>query len=161
MGFGDIDVVNPEHVNFPAPEMLWMSHNYSYPIDMWSVGNIVAELFIQRPLSKYRFENTSKRMVFIMSLLGNPNFEDFLHMFGLPLTEDNQRAMMNAKDYPSFYPTLSFELEKAPTLVNHESFVDLMTRILCYNPSKRLTPEEAIKHHFFSDTLNVAHDKNL
>ena len=39
---------------YRAPELLLNDMNYSYPIDTWSVGCIVAELWSKTPIFKVR-----------------------------------------------------------------------------------------------------------
>ena len=54
---------------YRAPEII-LGLKYSYPIDMWSLGCLLSELYTGRPL--FPGENETDQLLWIMSALGHP-----------------------------------------------------------------------------------------
>ncbi|KAK0595603.1 hypothetical protein LWI29_008288 [Acer saccharum] len=54
-------------------EVMLFSHNYSYPVDLWAMGAIMAELLMLRPLFPGR--NASDQMSVMCRVLGSPTTE--------------------------------------------------------------------------------------
>ena len=63
---------------YRAPELLCESTCYSYKIDVWSAGCVVAEMFLGRPI--FPGCTTSTQLLEICSVLGNPTKEEYLEM---------------------------------------------------------------------------------
>ena len=123
---------------YRAPDVLMGSKHYSTSVDMWSVGCIFAEMANGRPL----FPGTSERdqLLRIFKALGTPSVEDFPGIVDLP-------------KYDPMTP-----VHPAPTswksLCKHGTpeMIDLLQRMLQYNPAKRISPEEALAHSFFASS---------
>jgi dual specificity tyrosine-phosphorylation-regulated kinase 2/3/4 len=63
--FDDFQV---QSLYYRAPEVLLGSWNFSYAIDMWSLGCVLAELYIGRPL--FRVRSSSELFVNMQQVLG-------------------------------------------------------------------------------------------
>merc|ERR1719460_1575959 len=59
---------------YRAPELLLDNAAYDFAIDMWSVGCILIEMLIRKPLLKGKSSKDQLRL--ILSLLGSPAPED-------------------------------------------------------------------------------------
>lgn len=118
-----------------APELLLGETNYTTAIDMWSVGCIFAELVNKEPLFQGRGE--MDQLAKIMRLLGTPTVEKWPGL----------RTLMQGKTSQFIKQPYSYLDETFPNLTQNGR--DLLARLLTYDPSKRISAEEALKHPYF------------
>jgi cyclin-dependent kinase len=126
---------------YRAPDVLMGSRKYSTPVDIWSVGCIMAEMANGRPLVAGTSESDQLDRIF--RLLGTPTVQDYPGLVDLP--EYNPDVL------PPYPPPRNGIKSLVPTL--NPLGVDLLTRMLQYDPAKRITAQEALSHAFFSDML--------
>lgn len=126
---------------YRAPEILLQSSYYNASIDMWAMGTIMAELFTFQPL----FPGSSEvdQIYKICSIIGNPNHRTWPE--GLRLA-----ASMNYQ-FPQFKSTnLSLVIPNAST-----EAIDLINSLLSWDPVKRPTAAECLRHPFFQPCLYI------
>uniref|UniRef100_A0A8C6GE15 non-specific serine/threonine protein kinase n=1 Tax=Mus spicilegus TaxID=10103 RepID=A0A8C6GE15_MUSSI len=120
---------------YRAPEVLLRSSVYSSPIDVWAVGSIMAELYTFRPL----FPGTSEvdEIFKICQVLGTPKKSDWPEGYQLA-------SSMNFR-FPQCIPI------NLKTLIPNASSeaIQLMTEMLNWDPKKRPTASQALKHPYF------------
>jgi len=124
---------------YRAPDILMASRKYSTPVDIWSVGCIFAEMANGRPL----FAGTSEadQLDKIFRLLGSPTVADYPGIVDLPEYSPDM--------LPRYPPPRNGIGSLVPTL--DSSGVDLLNRMLQYDPAKRITAQNALEHPFFYD----------
>lgn len=133
---------------YRAPELLLGSKHYSTAIDMWSVGCIMAELLSGAPL----FDGTTDidQLGKIIKVLGSPNEAIWAGFSKLPGVKGVKVANM-VKNRCSYlrqrFPLVSFT---GSPVVSNAGF-DLLSRLLTYDPRKRMTAEEALDHGWFRE----------
>ena len=115
--------------------------NYSTAIDVWSIGCILAELLGGRPIFKGR--DYVDQLNQILHYLGTPS-EDTLRRVGSPRAQDYIRSLPIRPRIP--FSTL---FPQANPLA-----IDLLSRMLCFDPARRISSEEALNHPY----LAVWHD---
>nr|KAF6506392.1 male germ cell associated kinase [Rousettus aegyptiacus] len=120
---------------YRAPEVLLRSSVYSSPIDVWAVGSIMGELYTLRPL----FPGTSEvdEIFKICQVLGTPKKSDWPEGYHLA-------SSMNFR-FPQCVPI------NLKTLIPNASneAIQLMTEMLNWDPKKRPTASQALKHPYF------------
>ena len=124
-GFGRAKI--EPRVNTPGVEELWykapeilLERNYSYEADVWSIGCIFGELLKGEPM----FPGFSKldQLKKICDFLGH---------------KENLELNTQEDKFQSFFE-LDFE------------GLDLLKRLLAFEPSERITPDSALYHPFLS-----------
>ncbi|KAF5741148.1 cyclin-dependent kinase G-2 [Tripterygium wilfordii] len=129
---------------YRAPELLLGAKQYSTAIDMWSLGCIMAELLAKEPLfnGKTEFDQLDK----IFRTLGAPNETIWPGFSKLPGVKVNfvkhQYNMLRKK-----FPATSFT--GSPVL--SDAGFDLLSKLLTYDPEKRITAEAALDHEWFKE----------
>jgi serine/threonine protein kinase len=144
---------------YRAPEII-LGINYDCSIDMWSFGCIIVELFTGIPI--FPGENEKDQLGYIMEYFGIPPFEylnkakkknQFFENNYNPILTANSKGKIR---YPNTKKLTSF-LRGAD-----ESFIDLVLKCLEWEPSKRITPLQAILHPWIGVSNEVyQHYKNI
>ncbi|XP_008787019.2 cyclin-dependent kinase B2-1 [Phoenix dactylifera] len=125
---------------YRAPEVLLGATHYSTPVDMWSVGCIFAELVTTQAL--FPGDSELQQLLHIFRLLGTPNEEVWPGVSKLP----------NWHEYPQWGP------KKLSTVIQNldADGIDLLSKMLQYEPSKRISAKKAMEHSYFDD-VDKAH----
>ncbi|KAH0790206.1 CMGC family protein kinase [Histomonas meleagridis] len=126
---------------YRAPEVLLNYDKYGFAMDMWSVGCILAELILRRAL--FPGKGTMNQLALIADTIGSPTEEDLVDC-------TNPKARQFMQSLP-FKPKVPFGL-LFPGL--DPVIVDILEKMLTWNPKKRITVEEALEHPF----LQQLHD---
>ena len=121
---------------YRAPEVLLGAKKYSTPLDIWSIGAIFAELANKKPL-----------------LPGDSEYDQLMKTFmcfGTP-TEQTWPGVSELPDYKPIFPNWTARplKEKVPTL--EDSGLDLLARMMIYEPSQRISTKQSLKHPYFND----------
>ncbi|KAF4996535.1 hypothetical protein FGRMN_4464 [Fusarium graminum] len=132
---------------YRSPEVI-LGMTYGMPIDMWSVGCILAELYTGVPI--FPGENEQEQLACIMEVFGPPEkhliekstrkklFFDSMGKPRLTVSSKGRRRRPSSK-------TLQQVLK-----CDDEVFLDFLSRCLRWDPERRLRPEDAIRHEFIT-----------
>ncbi|XP_026222923.1 cyclin-dependent kinase 16 isoform X3 [Anabas testudineus] len=125
---------------YRPPDILLGSTDYSTHIDMWGVGCIFYEMATGRPL--FPGSTVEEELHFIFKLLGTPTEQSW------PGISSNEEFM--TYNYPQY---------RAETLSNHtprlsSEGVELLSKFLQFEGRKRISAEESMKHHYFTNLGN-------
>jgi len=119
---------------YRAPEVLLGTARYSTGVDMWSVGCIFAEMVRRQAL--FAGDSELQQLLHIFRLLGTPNEELW----------PGVSKLRDWHEYPQWAPQ---NIARAvPTL--ESTGVDLLSKMLQYDPSKRIEAKEAMNHPYFN-----------
>ena len=119
---------------YRAPELLFGAKDYGVGVDMWSVGCIMAELMTRSPF----FPGSSE-----IDQLGR-----IFHALGTP-TEEEWPGMTHLPSYMAFNRVEPVPLQTHFRAASPRA-VGLLRALLQFDPAKRLTASEALKHDFFT-----------
>ncbi|KAH6781701.1 Protein kinase superfamily protein [Perilla frutescens var. frutescens] len=133
---------------YRAPELLLNAKEYSTPIDIWSVGCIMAELLSKQPLFDGRTETDQLGKIF--KILGTPNDRTWpggvkAKGGGGGVLKVHNNCGGGGGILRQSFPAMSFT--GGPVLSN--AGFDLLTKLLNYNPQNRITAKEALNHPWF------------
>ncbi|GAA0145645.1 hypothetical protein Leryth_009538 [Lithospermum erythrorhizon] len=120
---------------YRAPELLLNCSEYTAAIDIWSVGCILMEIIQREPLFPGR--DYVQQLALITELLGSPEDSDL----GF-LRSDNARKYVKQLSHLPKQPFAKLFPNMSPEAI------DLAERMLVFDPSKRITVEEALDHPF-------------
>ncbi|GMP60866.1 hypothetical protein CsSME_00023555 [Camellia sinensis var. sinensis] len=129
---------SPEVVTlwYRPPEILLGSRVYSTPVDVWSVGCIFAEMVMHQPL----FDGHSKisHLHQIFRIMGTPDETTWPGVTSLPnySLDFPKHNPENLKDY---FPQLK------------PAALDLLSEMLCMDPSRRISAPCALEHAYFKE----------
>ncbi|KAI9892044.1 MAG: hypothetical protein M1814_002239 [Vezdaea aestivalis] len=132
---------------YRSPEVI-LGMTYGMPIDMWSLGCILAELYTGFPI--FPGENEQEQLACIMEVFGPPEkhliekstrkklFFDSLGKPRLTVSSKGRRRRPSSK-------TLQQALK-----CDDDAFVDFIARCLRWDPERRIKPDEAFAHEFIT-----------
>jgi mitogen-activated protein kinase 15 len=127
---------------YRAPEILLGSTKYTKGVDLWSVGCILGEILGGKPM--FPGTSTMNQLDRIIEVTGRPSADD-IEAIQSPFAGTMLETLppSNPRSLRQVYP-------HAP-----EDALDLMTKLLRFNPKKRITAEEALEHSYVAQFHNL------
>lgn len=128
---------------YRAPEILLGSTYYDYSVDIWAVGCLLAELLLEKPL--FPGTSTMNQLERILSVTGFPSNEDIIHIH-------SSYAKVMLEDLSN---TVQIPLSHIFTTTGTAEVLDFITKCLVFNPDKRMTVENALRHPYLAEFHDV------
>lgn len=129
--------------HYKGPELLVEDQLYDYSLDMWSLGCMVAGFtFKKEPF--FCGADNNDQLVKIAKVLGTDLLHEYLDAYDLELEPElaEQVGVHPRKPWTSFETAANKE-RVVPEVI------DLMDKMLRYDPAARILPKEAMAHPFF------------
>lgn len=120
---------------YRAPEIMLTFKEYTKAIDVWSVGCILAEMLSGKPL--FPGKDYHHQLTLILDVLGTPTMEDY---YGI--------KSRRAREYIRSLPFKKKIPWKAMFPKTSDLALDLLDKLLAFNPVKRITVEDALRHPY-------------
>jgi len=121
---------------YRAPELIFGATDYTTNIDVWSAGCVLAELLLGQPI--FPGDSGVDQLVEIIKVLGTPTREQIREMN--PNYTEFKFPQIKAHPWQKVF--------RARTPLEA---IDLVSRLLEYTPSARISPLEACAHTFFEE----------
>uniref|UniRef100_A0A7E4UZM1 Protein kinase domain-containing protein n=1 Tax=Panagrellus redivivus TaxID=6233 RepID=A0A7E4UZM1_PANRE len=120
---------------YRPPELLLGEERYGPAVDIWSVGCILGELFVKKPI--FMASTETCMLDTISSICGTPSVENWP-----TVVETKSFNLIRMKQYPRI---LKDHFSLIPSLP-----LDLLDKMLQLDPSKRPSASEALNHLWLS-----------
>jgi mitogen-activated protein kinase 1/3 len=126
---------------YRAPEVMCSCQEYDFKIDVWSVGCIMAELHGRKPL--FPGDDYIKQMNLIFNVLGTPSKDDMKF-----ITNEKALEYIKSLKKKAAIPFKQIYKDANPLAL------DLMEKMLIFNPAKRISVDEALAHPYLKSLHN-------
>jgi serine/threonine protein kinase len=126
---------------YRAPEVILCPSEYSKAVDIWSIGCIFSELLGRNPL--FPGDHYLDQIQKIISVLGSPTKDDLNFITNSQAKEFVLKLPKRTKQQ------FSVLFQKANPLS-----LDLLSKMLVFNPYKRYTIEQCLAHPYFEGLHN-------
>ncbi len=126
---------------YRAPELIFGATEYTTAIDIWSTGCVIAEIVVGQPI--FPGESASDQLVEIIKILGTPTKQQILEMN--PEYNEFKFPIIKAYPWAKFFKNKNI----------NEDFIDLINKLLSYEPNMRPKPIKALGHKFFDELRDI------
>jgi len=121
---------------YRAPELLLQSPKYSCPIDIWSMGTILAEMVLGKPL--FHGDSEIDQLYQIFRVLRTPTEEIWPGVTQLPA-------------FQAIFPSWTTNKLRDSMMNLEPSGFDLLELMLTYDPRQRISARKALLHPYFDN----------
>ncbi|KAK8246617.1 glycogen synthase kinase-like protein-3 beta [Phyllosticta capitalensis] len=139
---------------YRAPELIFGATNYTTKIDVWSTGCVMAELMLGQPL--FPGESGIDQLVEIIKVLGTPTRDQIRTMN--PNYMEHKFPQIKPHPFNKVRTSGPANMQDTQNSPMHKVFrkadpnaIDLISKLLEYTPTQRLSAIDAMVHPFFDE----------
>ena len=126
---------------YRPPELILESTDYTTQVDVWSIGCVIAELVLNKPI--FPGKNKNDQLIEIINILGTPSI-NYIKEINPKFKNKEKLPFVKRKSWFDFFEGK----------INDEDYIDLVSKLLVYQPDMRLSPYKALCHPFFDELRN-------
>ena len=130
---------------YRPPDVILGSANYGLAVDLWSVGCIFAEMITGNPL--FNGHTDQEQLQKILRMLGPPTRENWPTLNSYPST----KSLLPPESIRNDVAMLGDYIRTTELSQLTPDGLDLLKRMLAYEPSRRITALEALNHPFLQN----------
>lgn len=140
---------SPDYTNrvitlwYRPPELLLGTTDYGREVDMWGIGCLLVEIFTKKAI--FQAQDEIQQLHVIFEIMGTPSFEEWPKIDNLPWYELVKPKDFHNSTFKGLYGSIL-----------SEQCFDLALQLLKYDPSKRITAKDALKHEYFKESPEPA-----
>lgn len=164
---------------YRSPEICSNHKDYSYPADIWGLGSTIYECLATNYYpnanlneDEEMFVENRKLLTVQINKMPNSMTKEEISLFfqkgGLKKDTRDKIFKKNNKVYGNFdlKKDISSALSKDGVdaykdIKKFDELCDLLSKMLCFEPSKRPTATECLNHPYFSDFKDIIHETRL
>ena len=148
---------------YRAPEILLGSKGYTYSIDMWSIGCILAELLGNKPL--FPGKSTMNQLDKIIDIIGYPNKND-IKSINSPFADTMLQNIIQTNKINNNNNNNNSKQSKHKKLFElypnaQPDSLNLLYKLLQFNPKKRINSYDSLNHPYLSEFHNTEDEPEL
>ena len=134
---------------YRAPEILLAKEIYACPVDCWSLGAIIGEMLTNVPV--FQGDSEIDQLFKIFRVLGTPNESIWPGVTDLqgktaPYISENNFLSEFSLNFPMFPKG---EIPNPNRFEIRPKALDLVMKLLTYDPRKRISTTESLRHSYF------------
>lgn len=131
---------------YRAPEIMLSERSYTNAVDMWSVGCILGEMIVKKPL--FPGNDYVQQLKIVTDLIGSPTEDEIL-------TIPSDHAQRFVRDHLTNRPRKSMSelFPDAPELLR-----DLLNQMLVFDPRRRISVADALQHPYLESLYSLDDD---
>lgn len=131
---------------YRAPEIMLSWHTYTDAVDMWSVGCILGEMILKRPL--FPGNDYVQQLVLVTDIIGSPTEDEISS-----INSEHARRFVRKNLMDRRRKAMSEVFPNAPDLLR-----DLLDRMLVFDPSRRISVHDALRHPYLESLYSLDDD---
>jgi casein kinase II subunit alpha len=128
---------------FKGPELLVDDELYSYSLDIWSTGAMMGGMIFHLDPMFHGWDNYDQ-LIKISKIMGTRDLVKYVEKYKIEMEPELKKQVTRHNQRP----LTRFITKEVKHLVTPEA-LDLMTRMLKYDPVERILPCEALMHDYF------------
>jgi len=129
---------------YRAPELIFEASAYTCQIDVWSLGCVIAECFLGSPL--FQGASAIDQLIEIIKVIGSPSLHDINAMNPQYKNKHHPRPEVKATPWETIFENVLYD---GDTL--SKEAIDLISKLLVFDPKERLTAFEALGLPYFDE----------
>lgn len=133
--------------DYMAPELLLGKEDYNEGVDIWAMACVFMEIVKKKKIFiSGNHDKNYERCISIFDIMGYPEDKDMERLCG-----KFHNSMSGERNKINVERMLSLDNNEKALVGDHEKFIDLISKMLSYDYTNRISANDCMKHPYFSD----------